>query len=324
MVRPGVRSKTDTNPDGKPDPRTGAKPRTVTTTGYSGGRKHGKQQRNSLSRRSPTPTKHGIGWKHGDRPTDAQQRTRGTGSGSPPRPGGQSGRALPPLWSCQETSRPRGRVDGYATEPRRVTLTATHGRRTSARSAFRPIRSGPGPRARRKQGRRRTRQPPTGRPRRRTGSTSREKILHGGPPVTQNPFDRPPSPDPRTTGDAPKERHHIGRTNPAGRPSNGRVHPSTPPPAAPCQPDTPAVDHDGAGPSRTRQHGLTRIGLRQHKFPAITGEKSLKGSGPYLMICDVSPAGPCAWSEAEGHRTTVAGPARSRRNTRGEAVGSVA
>lgn len=46
--------KTDPNPDGKPDPRTGAKPETVTATSNGSGRKHGKQ-RNSLLSKSPTP-----------------------------------------------------------------------------------------------------------------------------------------------------------------------------------------------------------------------------------------------------------------------------
>jgi hypothetical protein len=60
-----------------------------------------------------------------------------------------------------------------------------------------------------------------------TGLPSREKILHDGPPVTHDHRRPTPHPAHNDRRRPAKERHQTSRSNPAGRPPNGRTHPST-------------------------------------------------------------------------------------------------
>lgn len=95
-------------------------------------------------------------------------------------------------------------------------------------------------------------------------------------PLSLRPIDGLPAPGAlERPATLPKERHQPGRSTPAGGPPRGRMRTSTPPPAAPCQPASPAVDHHASGPSWTRWHPLTRTDLNSHGFPARTGRRIL-------------------------------------------------
>jgi hypothetical protein len=75
----------------------------------------------------------------------------------------------------------------------------------------------------------------------------------------------------------------VDRTRRADRP-RGRMRTSTPPPAAPCQPASPAVDHHASGRSWTRWHPLTCTGLNSHGFPARTGQRIMASTRRCLNL----------------------------------------
>lgn len=137
--------------------------------------------------------------------------------------------------------------------------------------------------------------PPRRQTARRSGGQSPGSRRHHGPvgrrlnPPEKDPSSRTPyhsnqrrsaHPEPRTTDRrrSPAERRQPGRSNPADRPPRDHSRTSTPPPAAPCQPASPAADHDVSGPSRTHRHPPTRTGPQRHKSTPETGRKILNNA----------------------------------------------
>lgn len=151
-----------------------------------------------------------------------------------------SGRGMPPnrepssaggtsLWSCQATSRPEPGTTRRIRHDAAPAVSDPDRRRTEDVRPARegePTRSDPGLGPARLVDRGSA--DPVSHERRGWGSApaySAGRRSFMAVPLSLRTLDGLPTPGPRTTGDAPKERHQIGRSNPVGRPPSGRVHP---------------------------------------------------------------------------------------------------